>query len=159
MAEMSTTAPMTMATVTHSFEQVVTQGQRMQDAFMGVADILGTTLTQSFEAALMGGENFFKVFGDGLKAMLAQLAAAIAAAAVFALVLALTPLGLAGLSMESFGTAFKAVGGGMGVPSFMMPGGLSGGTQSIEIFGKLSGADILLSNDRAGRNRTRSRGF
>jgi hypothetical protein len=149
-----------MATVTHSFEQVVTQGQKMQDAFMGVADILGTTLTQSFEAALMGGENFFKVFSDGLKAMLAQLAAAIAAAAVFALILALTPLGFAGLSMQSFGTAFKAVGGGMGVPSFMMPGGLgSGGMQSIEIFGKLSGADILLSNDRAGRNRTRSRGF
>ena len=160
MDEMSTTAPMTMATVTHSFEQVVTQGQRMQDAFMGVADILGTTLTQSFEAALMGGENFFKVFGDGLKAMLAQLAAAIAAAAIFAAILVLATGGLAGFSLQSFGTAFKAVGGGMGVPSFAMPGGLgSGGMQSIEIFGKLSGADILLSNDRAGRNRTRSRGF
>ena len=160
MDEMSTTAPMTMATVTHSFEQVVTQGQRMQDAFMGVADILGTTLTQSFEAALMGGENFFKVFGDGLKAMLAQLAAAIAAAAIFAAILVLATGGLAGFSLQSFGTAFKAIGGGMGVPSFAMPGGLgSGGMQSIEIFGKLSGADILLSNDRASRNRTRQRGF
>jgi len=160
MYELSEGVPMTFATISHSAEQLVTAGQQMQTAFMGVADILGTTLTQSFEAALMGGENFFKVFGDGLKAMLAQLAAAIAAAAIFAAILVLATGGLAGFSLQSFGTAFKAVGGGMGVPSFAMPGGLgSGGMQSIEIFGKLSGADILLSNDRAGRNRTRSRGF
>jgi len=160
MYELSEGVPMTFATISHSAEQLVTAGQQMQTAFMGVADILGTTLTQSFEAALMGGENFFKVFGDGLKAMLAQLAAAIAAAAIFAAILVLATGGLAGFSLQSFGTAFKAIGGGMGVPSFAMPGGLgSGGMQSIEIFGKLSGADILLSNDRASRNRTRQRGF
>jgi hypothetical protein len=61
--------------------------------------------------------------------------------------------------MESFGTAFKMIGGGMGVPSFAMPGGLGGGSKGIEIFGRLSGADILLSNERSSRNRTRQRGF
>ena len=160
MAEMSETAPMAFATVTASAEQFVTAGQRMQSAFMGVSDAIGNTLAQSFEAALMNGEGFFKTFIQGLKAMLAQLAATIAAAAVLALILTLATGGLGGLSMGSFGTAFKQIGGGMGVPSFAMPGGLGGGgSNGIEIFGKLSGSDILLSNERAGRNRSRSRGF
>lgn len=38
----------------------------------------------------------------------------------------------------------------------MMEGGGSGPT---EVFGRISGADILLSSERAGRNRTRQRGF
>ena len=159
MDEMSETAPMSFARVTHSVETFVSAGQKMQDAFMGISDIIGSTLTQSFESALTGGESFFKTFGEGLKAMLAQIIAVIAATAVLALVLTLATGGLAGLSMESFGTAFKAIGGGMGVPSFMMPSGVSGGSKSIEIFGRLSGSDILLSNDRASRERTRQRGF
>ena len=122
-------------------------------------DAIGNTMASSFEAALINGDNFFQVFSDGLKNMLAQIVAAIAAAAVLALVLTLATGGLAGLSSQSFMTAFRQVGGGVGVPSFLMPGGLSGGTQSVEIFGRLSGADILLSNDRASRNRSRSRGF
>lgn len=159
MEDMSETAPMSFARVTQSVETFVSAGQKMQNVFMGVSDIIGSTLTQSFESALTGGESFFKTFSEGLKAMLAQIIAVIAATAVLALVLTLATGGLAGLSMESFGTAFKAIGGGMGVPSFMMPGGLGSGSQSIEIFGRLSGADILLSNDRASRNRTRQRGF
>lgn len=38
----------------------------------------------------------------------------------------------------------------------MMEGGGSGRT---EVFGRISGSDILLSSERAGRNRTRQRGF
>ena len=159
MEEMAETAPMAFATVTASAEQFVSIGQQMQTTFIGVADVIGTTLASSFEAALINGDNFFQVFSDGLKNMLAQIVAVIAAAAVLALVLTLATGGLAGLSTQSFMTAFRQVGGGVGVPSFLMPGGLSGGSQSIEIFGRLSGADILLSNDRASRNRSRSRGF
>jgi len=160
MNDMSQTAPMAFATVTQASEQFVTAGQKMQTAFMGVSDAIGNTLAQSFEAALMNGEGFFKTFIEGLKAMVAQLLATIAAAAVLALVLTLATGGLAGLSMQSFGTAFGQIGGGMGVPSFAMPGGLGGGGSSaIEIFGKLSGSDILLSGERASRNRSRSRGF
>lgn len=159
MSEMSETAPMAFAQVTASVSTLETMGQKMQNVFVGVSETIGSTLAQSFEAAMMNGENFFLVFGNGLKQMLAQLAAAIAAAAVFALVLTLATGGLGGLSLQSFGTAFKSVGGGMGVPSFLMPGGLSGGGQSIELFGKLSGQDILLSGQRAERTRTRQRGF
>lgn len=38
----------------------------------------------------------------------------------------------------------------------MMDGG---GSNRVEVVGKISGADILLSNERASRNRTRQRGF
>jgi len=41
--------------------------------------------------------------------------------------------------------------------SAMMQGG--NGSQRIEVVGRISGADILLSQDRAERNRTRQRGF
>jgi hypothetical protein len=38
----------------------------------------------------------------------------------------------------------------------MMQGG---GGQNVVVTGRISGADILLSNERASRNRTRQRGF
>lgn len=159
MAQMAETAPIAFATVTASAEQLVSVGQQMQTTFLGVANAIGTTLASSFEAALINGDNFFQVFADGLTALVAQIVAAIAAAAILALVLTLATGGLAGLSMQSFSTAFSQIGGGMGVPSFAMPGGLSGGTKSIELFGRLSGQDILISNERAGRNRNRSTGI
>jgi SLT domain-containing protein len=34
-----------------------------------------------------------------------------------------------------------------------------GGGGRVEVYGRISGSDILLSNERAQRNRTRSRGF
>ena len=159
MAQMAETAPIAFATVTASAEQLVSVGQQMQTTFIGVANAIGTTLASSFEAALINGDNFFQVFADGLTALVAQIVAAIAAAAILALVLTLATGGLAGLSMQSFSTAFSQIGGGMGVPSFAMPGGLSGGSKSIELFGRLSGQDILISNERAGRNRNRSTGI
>lgn len=160
MADMSETAPLTFAAISASMQPIVTEGQKMQNLFMGISQEIGQTLAQSFESAIMNGESFFTVFADGLKAMLAQILAVVAATAVLALILAMMPFGLAGLSMQSFGTAFKMIGGGMGVPSFAMPGGLGGGgSKGIEIFGRLSGADILLSGERAGRNRNRQRGF
>lgn len=159
MAQMAETAPIAFATVTASAEQLVSVGQQMQTAFIGVANAIGTTLASSFEAALINGDNFFQVFADGLTALVAQIVAAIAAAAILALVLTLATGGLSGLSMQSFSTAFRQIGGGMGVPSFAMPGGLSGGSKSIELFGRLSGQDILISNERAGRNRNRSTGI
>ena len=160
MADMSETAPLTFAAIAVSMQPVMTEGQKMQNLFMGISQEIGQTLAQSFEAAIMNGESFFTVFADGLKAMLAQIIAVIAATAVLALVLTLATGGLGGLSMQSFGTAFKMIGGGMGVPSFAMPGGMSGNTSGgIEIFGKLLGSDILLSGERAGRNRNRLSGI
>ena len=130
-------------------------------AFNELGSTIGNVLTASFNAALTSGESFFKVFADGLKAMLAQLAATIAAALVLSVVMAaVLGGGLGALSMQSIGTAFKHFGGpSMGVPSFGINGGLGGAMQGIEIFGRLSGSDILLSGERAGRNRNRLSGI
>ena len=41
-------------------------------AFDELGNTIGTTLSTSFEAAMISGEDFFKVFIQGLKNMLAQ---------------------------------------------------------------------------------------
>jgi len=129
-------------------------------AFNELGSTIGNVLTASFNAALTSGESFFKVFADGLKAMLAQLAATIAAALVLSIVMAaVLGGGVGALSIQSIGTAFKHFGGpSMGVPSFGINGGLGGAMQGIEIFGMLRGEDIFLSNSRYGRTRGRATG-
>ena len=129
-------------------------------AFDELGNTIGTTLSTSFEAAMISGEDFFKVFIQGLKNMLIQLLAAIAAALVLAaLLVVITGGGIGALSMQSIGTAFKLFSGTMmGVPSFGLGGGLGGAMQGgggIEIFGRLSGSDILASTEKANRERSR----
>ena len=129
-------------------------------AFDELGNTIGTTLSTSFEAAMISGEDFFKVFIQGLKNMLAQLLAAVAAALVLAAILVvITGGGIGALSMQSIGTAFKHFSGPMmGVPSFGLGGGLGGAMQGgggIQIFGRLSGSDILISNEKANRERSR----
>ena len=85
---------------------------------------------------MISGEDFFKVFIQGLKNMLAQLLATVAAALVLAVILAALPLGLAGVNLQSIGTAFKHFSGPMmGVPSFGLAGGLGGAMQDgVQVF-------------------------
>ena len=132
-------------------------------AFDELGNTIGTTLSTSFEAAMISGEDFFKVFIQGLKNMLAQLLAAVAAALVLAaLLVVITGGGIGALSMQSIGTAFKLFSGPMmGVPSFGLGGGLGGAMQGggVQVFGRLSGSDILISSERAGRDRTRLSGI
>ena len=132
-------------------------------AFDELGNTIGTTLSTSFEAAMISGEDFFKVFIQGLKNMLAQLLAAVAAALVLAaLLVVITGGGIGALSMQSIGTAFKHFTGPMmGVPSFGLGGGLGGAMQGggVQVFGRLSGSDILISSERAGRDRTRLSGI
>ena len=128
-------------------------------AFDELGNTIGTTLSTSFEAAMISGEDFFKVFIQGLKNMLAQLLAAVAAALVLAaLLVVITGGGIGALSMQSIGTAFKHFTGPMmGVPSFGLPGGFGGAMQGgpIQVVGRLSGSDILISNEKANRERSR----
>jgi len=135
--------------------------------------MVGDILRMSFEAAfapLEEGEtrlgNFREAFVNQLKMMAAQLLATAAAAAILATILTIAFGGsnLAGQAMfgkagMGFGDLFGGLlqgGGGFGFNGGGMTGNTSGG---IEIFGKLLGSDILLSGERAGRNRTRQRGF
>lgn len=149
----------------------------------GIANNLGNAFSQ----AVFDGENFFKTFTDGLKRMAAQLTATLVAAVALAVVLRMATGGLAGIGgiKDIGGTMVKyilpamggipmlAEGGVVTAPTLAMIGeggqseavipldrlGDFGGSQNIVVTGKISGADILLSNERAQRNRTRQRGF
>ena len=135
--------------------------------------MIGDILRVSFEAAfapLEEGEtrlgNFREAFVQQLKMMAVQLLATAAAALILATILTIAFGGtnMAGQAMfgkagMGFGDLFGGLlqgGGGFGFNGGGMTGNTSGG---IEIFGKLLGSDILLSNERAGRNRNRQRGF
>lgn len=156
-------------TFDHSFRNMVDNFRAFRDEFM----MVGEVLRMSFEAAfapLEEGEtrlgNFREAFVNQLKMMAAQLLATAAAALVLATILTIAFGGtnMAGKAMFSkagmgFGDLFGGLlqgGGGFGFNGGGMTGNTSGG---IEIFGKLLGSDILLSGERAGRNRNRQRGF
>ena len=156
-------------TFDHSFRNTIDNFRVFRDEFM----MVGEVLRMSFEAAfapLEEGEtrlgNFREAFVNQLKMMAAQLLATAAAAAILATILTIAFGGtnMAGQAMfgkagMGFGDLFGGLlqgGGGFGFNGGGMTGNTSGG---IEIFGKLLGSDILLSGERAGRNRTRQRGF
>jgi hypothetical protein len=110
-----------------------TKLQAMSDLFM-------QGLQQSFEAALINGENFFFVMGEWLSNFLKQMAAAIATAFTLATVMSILAPGAG-----SFSTNFLGL--------------LTGGRgNSGEFFGILQGNDIFLSNRRTGYGHSRTGG-
>ena len=156
-------------TFDHSFRNTIDKFRVFRDEFM----MVGEVLRMSFEAAfapLEEGEtrlgNFREAFVNQLKMMAAQLLATAAAAAILATILTIAFGGtnMAGQAMfgkagMGFGDLFGGLlqgGGGFGFNGGGMTGNTSGG---IEIFGKLLGSDILLSGERAGRNRNRLSGI
>lgn len=70
-----------------------------------IVNLVGNSLTQSFESALTSGQDFFKVLGQALKALVARLVAAVAAA------LALTAI----IGIFTGGAGLAAVGGFTGI--------------------------------------------
>jgi uncharacterized coiled-coil protein SlyX len=132
---------------------------RQQAMFNELGGTMGRILSESFNAALVNGESFFKTFIHGLKQMVAQIMATAAAAA--ALAIALMALGIPGVKGLNFGQTFsglyKAMGGvggqfldmGSSVPSMvgagagMIGGGGLGGGRTV-----LRGNDIFVSNSR-----------
>ena len=144
----------------------------------------GNMIQSVFAQALQSTDGFFKTFVDGAKqafnALMAQLAA------MLAMKLILSAVGLGGVSdiatqgLNLFGVPAFASGGLVTGPTLSLIGegpgtsvanpevvapldklrsmiGTSGG--STEVFGTISGADILLSSDRAKNNRNRTRGY
>ena len=147
----------------------------------------GGAIEQAFATALVSQDDFFKVFIDNAKRALAQIAAQIAAMAVLNALLGGTKIGtkLGFKSIGGFagipklfgfaeggmvtGATLAMVGEGPGTslsnPEVIAPLdklqgmiGNAGGGQ-VEVFGKISGSDILLASDRARGNRTRTRGY
>ena len=147
----------------------------------------GGAIQQAFATALSSQEPFFKVLIENAKRALTQIAAQIAAMAVLNALLGGTGIGgmmgfkniggfkgipklfgFADGGMVS-GATLAMVGEGPGTslsnPEVIAPldklqgmiGNAGGG--AVEVFGTISGSDILLSSDRARGNRTRTRGY
>lgn len=145
----------------------------------------GNTLTNIFANALQSQEGFFKSFAEGakqaLKAVLAQIVAMTALNALLGGtglggMLGLKDIGGIGGIGKLFGFAdggmvtgatLAMVGEGPGTslsnPEVIAPldklQSMMGGSGAVEVFGTISGSDILLSSDRARNNRNRTRGY
>ena len=120
------------ASMVKSTESTVNWAAQLQMANW-IGQEFGMILSSSFDAAIIRGENFFKVMVDGLKAYIAKMIAAAAATAALAIaIVAVTG------QTQNFATAFQLAGKftGFGIPD------LGGGSST------LSGRDIKLSYDR-----------
>ena len=179
----------TLEPIVENFEESLSGfdivGNELSNSFQSFGNVLQGTFAQ----ALQSSDGFFKSFVEGSKramsALMAQLAATLALNALlggssFGKMLGLSDIGgvggigtaLKGLFMADGGLATGAtlamVGEGPGTsmanPEVIAPLdklksmiGTNGG--STEVFGTISGADILLSSDRARKNRNRTRGY
>jgi len=169
--------------------KVVERFNQLQDVTKDVQQTFGSfgnVLEGVFAQALQSTDGFFTTFVDGakqaFKALMAQLAAMIAMKAILSAVgigsfaEAGTGIGdfIGGLVVPSFATGGIVSGPTLGLmgeyagartnPEVIAPLdklksmiGTNGG--STEVFGTISGADILLSSDRARKNRNRTRGY
>lgn len=70
-----------------------------------LVNAIGGVFQSAFDAALISGQNFFRVFLDGIKNLIAKLIAAAAAAAILAAILS----AVGGGGGASFGTTFKGL--------------------------------------------------
>ena len=161
--------------------------QSVQDSVSNSFVSFGGALQQAFSSALVSQDGFFKVFIENAKRALKQIAAQIAAMAILNALLGGTKIGgmmgfkpiggFAGIpKLFGFadggmvtGATIAMVGEGPGTsmsnPEVIAPLdklqgmiGNAGGGQ-VEVFGRLSGSDILISSDRARGNRNRTRGY
>lgn len=169
--------------------KVVERFNQLQDVTKDVQQTFGSfgnVLEGVFAQALQSTDGFFTTFVDGakqaFKALMAQLAAMIAMKAILSafglgsFAEAGTGIGdfIGGLVVPSFATGGIVSGPTIGLmgeyagartnPEVIAPLdklksmiGTNGG--STEVFGTISGADILLSSDRARKNRNRTRGY
>ena len=144
--------------------------EEMQQGMQMMGSVLQSTFQQAFRP-LEDGEKRMQVFVGAfeqmLRQMVVQLLATAAAAALVAIALsiafggagkagAMAFKGFEGGFGNLFGSTFDLMGGGFGFNGNGMGGQNGGGTM---LFSRISGADILLSSERASNNRTRQRGF
>ena len=172
--EIAETAEESSFVFDHSFRKNLGVLKEFADEVM----LVGSILKRSFEAAfvpideLEDGETrlmrFREVFVQQMTQMAAALLATAAAAAILAVILTAVFGGsnvagakLFGKTGMGFGDLFKGVftgigGFGMGFNGSGVGGGQGGG---VQVFGMISGSDILISSERAGRDRTRLSGI
>ena len=148
----------------------------------------GASRTEALTASVnLLAASFMQTLGAAIQSIIAQLLAAVTVAAILAVVLSLATGGIAGTSLQSIGTAMKLTTlPAMGIPGLAEGGIVTGPTLAligegreseaviplsklpqiaggaggaVEVYGRLSGQDILLSTEKAQRTRSRYRGF
>ena len=168
-------------------ENIVSLTEQLQDSFMSFGNVLQGTFAQALQSSEGFFKSFVEGSKRAMSALLAQLAATLALNALlggskFGQALGFKSIGGAGgigsilkglIGLQSGGLATGAtlamVGEGPGTslsnPEVIAPLdklksmiGINGGG-AVEVFGTISGQDILLSSDRARNNRTRTRGY
>jgi len=170
-------------------KELVDFGALAINAGMAIQNQFARSLENAFGVLEEGETRFGKFkesMISGLRSLITQFVAAAIAAFALAVAVRLAFGGLAGLggigdifgTMQSVGgfmpnIPMLAEGGVVTSPTLAMigEGGQSeavipldrlnefGGGQNVVVTGRISGSDILLSNERASRNRTRQRGF
>ena len=152
----------------------------IKSSFMSFGNVIQGVFAQSLQSS----EGFFKSFIEGSKkafqALMSQIAAMLAMKAILS-VLGFGSLDLAaGAFSDSVmkiigfadgglvtGPTLGLIGEGPGTsisnPEVVAPlnqlKSMIGGGDGVQVFGTISGADILLSSDRARNNRNRTRGY
>ena len=148
----------------------------------------GASRTEALTASVgLLATSFMQTLGQAIQSIIAQLLAAVTVAAILAVVLSLATNGLVGTNLQSISTAMRLVTlPAMGIPGLAEGGIVTGPTLAligegreseaviplsklpqiaganggaVEVYGRISGQDILLSSEKAGRVRTRYRGF
>jgi len=156
----------TLQPIVEEFEESVSGIDLAVQEMNSIFGQFGSSIQGAFVTALQSTDGFFVSLIDGIKRAVNEMLSLLLVTAIFNALLGGTGMGaLMGLKdIGGFGGIGDVFGrsvvgetpdflGGVGARSMINTGG------TTEVFGVISGADILLSSDRAQANRNRTRGY
>ena len=161
-------------------DKVIERTNLVKNQINSIAGSMANFIDSTFKSIIAGTATFEEVMRDMIKQMLIQLASLIAQFAILSVLMPGSSLVKGGLG--------KFIGGGFGIPQMASGGIVSGpviaqvgeysgaqhnpeviapldklqammGGQSVQVTGKISGRDILLTSERNAIDRNRVRGF
>jgi len=161
-------------------DKVIERTNLVKNQINSIAGSMANFIDSTFKSIIAGTATFEEVMRDIIKQMLIQLASLIAQFAILSVLMPGSSLVKGGLG--------KFIGGGFGIPQMASGGIVSGpviaqvgeysgaqhnpeviapldklqsmiGGQSVQVTGKISGRDILLTSERNAIDRNRVRGF
>jgi hypothetical protein len=164
--------------------KVIERAQHVKNQINSIAQSMAGFIDSTFKSIISGTATFEQIMLDMIKQMAIQLASLIAQ---FVILSVLMPSSLVGEGGKALGLG-KFIGGGFGIPQFASGGIVSGpviaqvgeysgashnpeviapldklqsmmGGQAVQVTGKISGRDILLTSERNAIDRNRVRGF
>ena len=165
-------------------DKVIERANLVKNQINSIAQSMANFIDSTFRSIIDGTATFEEVMRNMIKQMLIQLASLIAQFAILSVLMPSSLVGKGG-NVMSLG---KFIGGGFGIPQMASGGIVSGpviaqvgeysgashnpeviapldklqsmmGGQSVQVTGKISGRDILLTSERNAIDRNRVRGF